>query len=245
MGKEIEPRRLQLPALREVLRAPLAEVLPALAVAREISKTSSCGPDDWRERLQIFPRVRDARLTLRAALWPLYRNVDEDRQISGAIIASMFRALGMKASDDVEGQIEGVLAAVIDGDEIAQAMGQRPLEATVPVLAMAAQLLLRSVKFPPRPSEVVEACRAARRTLTGQTGLLRAWIESLRTVDWRVLETDVERWRAAHQNAEERMEMLCEHAEHFDPDHTGANERAIDLIDREWPDDDGEGDADA
>jgi hypothetical protein len=250
----VEPSRAKLPASCDVLRQPLVEVMPALQIARQID-SFTCAVEDWRASLRIFPRIHEAGGALSAALWPprgsQWRDAEARRQIAGAIIAIMFRSFGMRASDDPEGLIDGALATLLDGDEVAEAMGQEPINATPAVLAIAAQQLIRSAKYPPRPSEVAAACREARSMMRNRKAILDTWIDSLRKTDWKVLESDAERWRAAYPSATVRRLMLDEHFEHLEcSDLLSADERerAVAFLEREWElvaDDSDEGHADA
>lgn len=90
--------------------------------------------------------------------------------------------------------LEGALTALLS-DELGKQTGSwRPVKATPVTLLIAAQQILQTAIFPPKPAEIVKACREVRKKLQNAHTLCNRWLDDLQNADAILLEFAPEQW---------------------------------------------------
>src|SRR4029077_10006986 len=70
----------------------------------------------------------------------------------------------------------------------------RPVKVTPTVLMIAAQQILQTAIFPPKPAEIVKICREVRKKLENAHALCNRWLDDLQKADAVLLEFAPEQW---------------------------------------------------
>jgi hypothetical protein len=183
----------------------LAAVIPALETYRGIQAEAQSDQFHWphdAKHVAEAKRVRNARLpkfigvqyasNLLAS--ELRRKLD--RRPGAAIISGLYRSLGVKAGAELEGLLQGALDVILESDRVGRATGDwKPIGATPAVVALASRKILQTAVFPPKPSELANACRDARHTLAISQAWCEGWLEDLQAADALLLEFAREEWR--------------------------------------------------
>jgi hypothetical protein len=162
----------------------------ALPLAREVRQT-------WLTR---FAETDAACCAL--ALDGMYRQT-LGRKTAGRMLVALLNAFGAK--DEQIAALDTMIGLVVNGDPIALATGLwAPVNASPTSLALACQRLIACNTFVPKPAELAEACREARKAMRrAQDGT-----EQLRTYILRaegvLLQFSRDEWRAPYLTPEFR-----------------------------------------
>jgi hypothetical protein len=116
----------------------------------------------------------------------------------------MLGAMGAKGDKDaLAGMIE-----LIEGDATARATGLwQPLNATPTSLAIACRKLIATSKFVPKPAELAEACREAKKEVNAAHYYCDELTDFIQRNDALLLEFDPEQWREPYVLPEYRSTL--------------------------------------
>jgi hypothetical protein len=176
-----------------LLQRPLARITPALRFSTQLlnrdpshatnsvfGRSASTVPWVTEQRarhLGEFARADEAEQVLCRAIGESLKH-----KVAGALVGSMLTGFGAKAVDKF--MIASMVDLLIEGDDIASASELwRPVKASPAILALACRKLIATSTFPPRPAELLAACREASYTLNSAMRAAEDLVDFLRRCD--------------------------------------------------------------
>ena len=143
------------------------------------------------QRLPRMIRVRHAEAELYHALSTRWM----DQQTGAAIIGNLFRIFGVNQATTIPNRYWKARSLALLSDELGKQTGSwRPVKATPVTLLIAAQQILQTAIFPPKPAEIVKACREVRKKLQNAHTLCNRWLDDLQNADAILLDFAPEQW---------------------------------------------------
>jgi hypothetical protein len=191
------------PRALAIINEPLVPIMPAFRLTSGLPSGRSVyshsvgmvpfAIEQRREMLPKIAQIMEAKSDLLPAAYSWARNGRLARPLAARMIQALFRALNEKPTEEV---IEGMLC-MLEGEAtgIGDTTGLwKSVQITPAALALACQKLIATVKFPPRPSELLDACREASRKIMLAYARAVSFIESFEAMDRILLEFAYEEW---------------------------------------------------
>jgi hypothetical protein len=173
-----------------------------------------------REMLPKIAQVMEAQSVLLPAAYSWARNGKLARPMAAKMVQALFRALNDKPTEEV---IEGMLC-MLEGEAagIGDATGLwKSVQITPAALSLACQTLIAKVKFPPKPSELLDACREASKKLQLAHARAVSFTLSFEAIDRILLEFAYDEWEKPYLLPQYRPlldRILNTHHAHADED---------------------------
>lgn len=194
-----------------IFDAPVMKILPALTATKRRGAVHRVHMGRGQAMVPIATRSRDEWLPnlaemddARRALW---RALGESLDAASAteMLMMLYERLGVKAG----GETDNLLLAALDlfgADEIARATGMwKPNDVTPAALALAARKLIATSIYPPKPAELLAACREAGKVIAGAHATAQDYVDNTIEADAILLLHAHDEWQRPYQTLPYRL----------------------------------------